>query len=139
MNKMKFKKKSKVSQEIPTASMPDIVFMLLLFFMVSTVFRQYTGLKIDLPTAKRIIKLEAKKNVAHIWADMEGHISIEDKIVDVYQIDDIMYEKRVSNPKIVVSLKFDKNVQMSLVTDIHEALRSADALNVNYTAKYGDY
>lgn len=136
---MKFKKKSKVSQEIPTASMPDIVFMLLLFFMVSTVFRQYTGLKIDLPTAKRIIKLEAKKNVAHIWADMEGHISIEDKIVDVYQIDDIMYEKRVSNPKIVVSLKFDKNVQMSLVTDIHEALRSADALNVNYTAKYGDY
>lgn len=136
---MKFKKKSKVSQEIPTASMPDIVFMLLLFFMVSTVFRQYTGLKIDLPTAKRIIKLEAKKNVAHIWADMEGHISIEDKIVDVYQVDDIMYEKRVSNPKIVISLKFDKNVQMSLVTDIHEALRSADALNVNYTAKYGDY
>lgn len=136
---MKFKKKSKVSQDIPTASMPDIVFMLLLFFMVSTVFRQYTGLKIDLPTAKRVIKLEAKKNVAHIWADMEGNISIEDKIVEVYQVDDIMYDKRVQNPKIVVSLKFDKNVHMQLVTDIHEALRDADALNVNYTAKYGDY
>ena len=136
---MKFKKKSKVSQDIPTASMPDIVFMLLLFFMVSTVFRQYTGLKIDLPTAKRVIKLEAKKNVAHIWADMEGNISIEDKIVEIYQVDDIMYDKRIQNPKIVVSLKFDKNVHMQLVTDIHESLRDADALNVNYTAKYGDY
>ena len=136
---MKFKKKSKVSQDIPTASMPDIVFMLLLFFMVSTVFRQYTGLKIDLPTAKRVIKLDAKKNVAHIWADMEGNISIEDKIVEIYQVDDIMYDKRIQNPKIVVSLKFDKNVHMQLVTDIHESLRDADALNVNYTAKYGDY
>ena len=58
---MKINKKSKVSTEIPTASMPDIVFMLLLFFMVSTVIRQSAGLPLDLPIAKRIEKLEAKK------------------------------------------------------------------------------
>ena len=57
---MNIQKKSKVSTDIPTASMPDIVFMLLLFFMVSTVIRQSAGLPLDLPIAKRIEKLEAK-------------------------------------------------------------------------------
>ena len=136
---MKFNKKSKVSQEIPTASMPDIVFMLLLFFMVTTVFRSYEGLKITVPSAKKIVKLEAKSGVVHIWADAEATISIEDKIIDVYEVDNVVYPKRVENPRLIVSLKIDRNANMKLVTDIHEELRNADALNVNYTAKYGEY
>ena len=79
---MKFQKKSKVSTNIPTASMPDIVFMLLLFFMVTTVFRQFSGLPVDLPSARKIAKLDAKKNVANIWASLDGEISVDDKIID---------------------------------------------------------
>jgi biopolymer transport protein ExbD len=136
---MEFKKKSKVSEEIPTASMPDIVFMLLLFFMVTTVFRQYSGLPIDLPTAKKIEKLEAKKNVTSIWANPEGEMSIDDKIVTTRKdVTNIMRQKRTENPRVVVSLKIDRAAKMSLVSEIHEALRDADALRVNYTAKYGD-
>ena len=136
---MEFKKKSKVSEEIPTASMPDIVFMLLLFFMVTTVFRQYSGLPIDLPTAKKIEKLEAKKNVTSIWANQEGEMSIDDKIITTRKdVAAIMLQKRTENPRIVVSLKIDRAARMGLVSEIHEALRDADALRVNYTAKYGD-
>jgi len=136
---MEFNKKSKVSEEIPTSSMPDIVFMLLLFFMVTTVFRQYSGLPIDLPTAKRIEKLEAKKNVTSIWANPEGEMSIDDKIVTTRKdVTNIMRQKRTENPRIVVSLKIDRGARMGLVSEIHEALRDADALRVNYTAKYGD-
>ena len=134
---MEFKKKSKVSTEIPTASMPDIVFMLLLFFMVSTVFRQFQGLPVDLPVAKKIEKLEAKKNVANIWAT-PSEISIDDKIVRMRDIRTIMYEKRLENPLLIVSLKFDRAANMALVTDIHQELREADALRVNYCAVYGD-
>lgn len=134
---MEFKKKSKVSTEIPTASMPDIVFMLLLFFMVSTVFRQFTGLPVDLPTAKKIEKLEAKKNVTNVWADAQGQITIDDKFVRVIDVAQIMYQKRVENPKLVVSFKFDRNISMGVVTDIQEKLREADALKVNYCAKFG--
>jgi len=135
---MDFKKKSKVSTEIPTASMPDIVFMLLLFFMVTTVFRQFSGLPVDLPTAKRIMKLDAKKNVANIYANAQGEISVDDKLVNMSDIRSIMYQKRVENPRLVVSLKFDRVSSMGLVTDIHEELRKADALKVNYCAKFGD-
>ena len=136
---MEFKKKSKVSTEIPTASMPDIVFMLLLFFMVTTVFRQSTGLPVDLPVARMIKKLDAKKNVANIWADARGNISIDDKLInDMSDIRMIMYQKRIETPKIVVSFKFDKNANMGLVSDIQQELRKADALKVNYCAKFGD-
>lgn len=135
---MAIKKKVKVSTEIPTASMPDIVFMLLLFFMVSTVFRQFTGLPIDLPTAKKIVKLDAKKNVTNIWADAKGELSIDDKIVRIADVSKIIYKKRVENPRLVVSLKVDKSANMKVVTDVHEELREADALKVNYSAKFGD-
>jgi len=134
---MKISRKSKVKTEIPTASLPDIVFMLLLFFMVSTVFRQYSGIPVNLPEAKKIKKLEAKKNVTSLYANQKGEIMIDDKFVDLDQIRHIMYEKRVENPKLIVSLKVDRFADMSLLTDIHEELREADALKVNYCAKYG--
>ena len=135
---MAFKKKSKAFTDIPTASMPDIVFMLLLFFMVTTVFRQFTGLPIDLPIAKRIKKLEAKKNVANIWANAEGEISIDDKLVTVGNVAQIMYQKALENPRLVVSLKFDQATKMGLITSIQEKLRDANTLKINYCAKYGN-
>ncbi|MBN2105069.1 biopolymer transporter ExbD [bacterium] len=136
---MAIQKKSKASQEIPTASMPDIVFMLLLFFMVTTVFRQSTGLPIELPKAKKIQKLEAKKNVVSIWGNEQQDISIDDKLVDkMSDIRRIMYEKMIENPRIVVSLKIDKAANMGMVNDIQQELREVNALRVNYTAIYGD-
>lgn len=135
---MEFKKKSKVSDEIPTSSMPDIVFMLLLFFMVTTVFRQSSGLPVDLPVAKKIEKLEAKKNVTSIWAKSRDEISIDDKLIKVSDVATIMYQKRVENARLIVSLKFDQTVNMGVVTDIHEELREVEALKVNYAAKFGD-
>lgn len=135
---MKFNKKIKNKTAIPTSSMSDVVFILLLFFMVTTVFRQFSGLPLELPTAKKILKLDAKKNVTNIWANAEGEISIDDKIVRKNDIAKIIYQKRVENPKIVISLKMDRGANMGDVTDIQEELREADALKINYCAKFGD-
>jgi biopolymer transport protein ExbD len=135
---VKFAKKSKVSQEIPTASMPDIVFMLLLFFMVTTVFRQFSGLPVDLPSARKIEKLDAKKNVANIWASVDGEISVDDKIVeDVKTLRLVMHPKVAENPRLITSMKIDRGTAMHFVTDIHQELREAGALRVNYCAKSG--
>ena len=51
---MKFQKKQQTLEGIPTASMPDIVFMLLIFFMVTTVLKKFDGLPLDLPHARKI-------------------------------------------------------------------------------------
>lgn len=132
---MKLKQKTKVPAGIPTASLPDIIFMLLIFFMVVTVLRQYQGLKLILPEAKKISKLESKRHVTNIWITKEGIISIDDRIMEMSQVRTIMYDKRVDDPQLTTSLKADRQAEMKLITGIHQELREADALKINYSAK----
>ena len=134
---MKFVKKAKVSNEVNSSSMSDIVFILLLFFMVTTVFRQFSGIPVDLPSAKKIKKLDAKKNVVNLWANKDGDISIDDKIIEVRAVASMMWEKVSENPNITTSLKIDRGTNMGLVTDIQQGLRKAGALRVNYCAVSG--
>lgn len=134
---MKFEKKSKAEGAIPTASLPDIVFMLLIFFMVSTVFKEFRGIPVRLPEARKIEKLPGKRDVAYIYANQKGQVMIDDRFVEIREIRKLIYAKRADplHPLKVVSLKIDQKTKMSVVTSIHEELREADALNVNYSAK----
>jgi len=132
---MEFSRKVKISSDIPTASMPDIIFMLLIFFMVTTVLREYSGLDVELPKAKRIQKLKSKRHTAHIWVSKQGQISIEDKLVRSNNVRNIMYTKRAADPQLMVSIKADKAARMGLISDIHTELRKADALMLNYSSK----
>ena len=132
---MKLERKTKLKSEIPTASMPDIIVMLLIFFMVTTVLREYSGLPISLPKAKRIEKLKSKRHTSHIWVSKDGLISIEDRLYASDGIRHVMYEKRVADPQLVVSLKADERAKMGLISAIHIELRKADALKLNYSTK----
>ena len=134
---MKFeKKRSESKQEIPTSSMPDIIFMLLLFFMVATTLReQDIFVNFVLPEAKAVQKIENKRLVSYIWIGDNERIQIDDNIVEVKQIQKIMYEKREALPSVIVSLRADKNSRMGLVTDIQQSLRKADARRINYSAR----
>jgi biopolymer transport protein ExbD len=134
---MKFeKKRSETKQEIPTSSMPDIIFMLLLFFMVATTLReQEIFVNFILPEAQAVQKIENKRLVSYIWIGDNERIQIDDNIVDIKQIQKIMYDKRVTLPSVIVSLRADKNSRMGLVTDIQQSLRKADARRINYSAR----
>jgi biopolymer transport protein ExbD len=133
---MKFeKKRSETKQEIPTSSMPDIIFMLLLFFMVATTLReQEIFVKFTLPEAKAVEKIENKRLVSYIWVGDNERIQIDDNIVKLEEIQKIMYDKRVTLPSVIVSMRIDKNSRMGLVTDIQQSLRKADARRINYSA-----
>ena len=132
---MNFSRKTQLSSEIPTSSMPDIIFMLLIFFMVTTVLREYSGLPVNIPKAEKIEKLKGKRHTAHIWVSKEGLVSINDRLFAVQDVAKIMYEKRVSDPQLIVSLNADEEAKMELISSIHEELREADALKLNYSTK----
>ncbi len=132
---MNFSRKTKISSEIPTSSMPDIIFMLLIFFMVTSVLREYSGLPVNIPKAEKIEKLKGKRHTAHIWISKEGLVSINDRLFAVQDVAKIMYDKRVSDPQVIVSLKADEEAKMELISSIHEELREADALKLNYSTK----
>lgn len=133
---MKFKKKrASVKQDIPTASLPDIVFMLLLFFMVATQLREVDDLvQFSLPEAEFIEKIENKRLVSYVWVGRDERIQINDSIVRQEEIREIMYRKRVELPNVIVSFRVDKNANMGVVTDIQQELRKADARRINYSS-----
>lgn len=132
---MKFeKRRASTKQEIPTASMPDIVFMLLLFFMVTTTLREVEVLvDFRLPEAEAIEKIENKRLISYIWVGTNKRIQINDSIVTLEEVQPIMYTKRQELPNVIVSMRIDRGTDMGLVTDIQQELRKAYCLRINYS------
>lgn len=133
---MKFeKRRANSKQEIPTSSMPDIVFMLLLFFMVTTTLREVEVLvDYKLPDAAAIEKIENKRLVSYIWVGKDKRMQINDSIVMMKDVQPIMYGKREILPNIIVSLRIDQATDMGMVTDLQQELRKAYCLRINYSS-----
>lgn len=147
----KFKKKSDGGQPaISTASLPDIVFMLLFFFMVTTVMREVTlKVKVITPKATEVNKLERKSLVSYIYIGepikkLQGQFGTAPRIQlndafatkkDIIQFVEAEREERnpAEVPLMTFSLKVDKEAEMGIVTDVKQELRQANALKINYS------
>ena len=129
---MKFSRKSSVGSVIPTSSMADIAFLLLIFFMVTTVFKIYHGLDVLLPRAEATQKIETKKHLCHIWVNTRGEVSVDDMIVQVPMVYPVVLEKMRDNPRIIVSMKADQNARYGVLSNVMEELKRAQALRVNF-------
>ena len=132
---MQFNRKSKVGNVIPTASMADISFLLLVFFMVSTVFVRYRGVPVELPEAKKIEKLESRRNVLQIWVDSKGTVNIEDQSVPLDVLGPFVHQRLTANPRMIISLRGDKESQFGVISDVMQELRKVEALRVNFSTK----
>ncbi len=133
---MKFQKKiSSTTQGIPMSSLPDIIFMLLIFFMVTTVLREVdVQVQYSLPEAVSVEKIDNKRLLSYIWIGSDERIQIDDSIIPVGSISNIAYQKRMNNPNVIMSLRIDKGSRMGIVSDVQQELRRADALRINYSA-----
>jgi biopolymer transport protein ExbD len=144
-----FRKKKNELPAISTASLPDIVFMLLFFFMVTTVLRE-TDIKVNYsaPGATQLEQIEQKSLVSHLYVGFpkdardgkEPRIQTNNVLVDEpKQIRQwVAQEKGKLKPeeraKHVISLKVDKDVKVGIVTDIETELREIDSRKVIYNA-----
>lgn len=138
------KKSANTKQEIPTASLPDIIFMLLIFFMVTTVLRE-TDLKVLIqpPVAEAIEKIDQKRLVQNVYigpekleggGEGETRVQINDALVEeITGIRNIMYNRMMDEPRTIVSLRVDRDVKTGKLYEVQEELREAEALRVNYS------
>ncbi|MBS3742153.1 MAG: biopolymer transporter ExbD [Candidatus Cloacimonetes bacterium] len=127
-------RKTRVATEIPNASMSDIAFILLIFFMVSTTFVKEKGLDVTLPKAKAIQKIN-RQNAATIYVNRASTISIDDFAVSVDQVKPIMQNKVAENPSIVTCFRTDASTDYGIMVDIMNELKKAEALRVSFEAK----
>jgi biopolymer transport protein ExbD len=119
---------------IPTSSMADIAFLLLVFFMVTTVLKLEEGLPIALPKAEAAQDIP-RENVIHIWVDRTGKISINDMIVTIPSVEGIIAQRIRVNPGIIVAFNTDENAPYGVMSDIMEQLKRASAVRVSFASK----
>ena len=149
----KFRKNNnKKTPGISTASLPDIVFMLLFFFMVTTVMRETTIMvKQSMPDATEIKKLEKKSLVSYIYigAPVErmqniygtkARIQLNDAFANIDDIAQFITSERSARdekevPFMTTSIKSDKDTKMGIITDVKQELRKANALKINYSTR----
>ena len=150
------KKKDGDLPAVSTASLPDIVFMLLFFFMTVTTMKDSTLMvENTLPNATEVKKLEKKDRVLYIFVGKptreyqkvfgtESKIQLNDKFAaSVSDVGDFILQERAKKAQelqnvLTTALKVDKNANMGLISDIKQELRKVNALKVNYTTYEGD-
>ena len=141
---------------ISTASLPDIVFMLLFFFMVTTVMRETTlFVSVTTPQATEIKKLQKKSLVSYIYIGSPvrrmqssygtaARIQLNDAFASVDEIQEFIATEREARdekeiPYMTTSIKADETAKMGIITDVKQELRKANALKINYSTRKGTY
>ena len=153
----KFSKNGKKGMPaISTASLPDIVFMLLFFFMVTTVMRETTlFVNVVTPKATEIKKLEKKSLVSYIYIGppikrmqasfcTAARIQLNDSFASVDEIQEFIASEQEARdekeiPYMTTSIKADESVKMGIITDVKQELRKANSLKINYSTRKGDW
>jgi biopolymer transport protein ExbD len=145
----KFKKKVNTKQEIPTSSMPDVVFMLLFFFMVTTKMRE-TSINVEqkMPQATQLKKLVKKSLVSYLYIGTPKKIEEFGKEAKI-QANDVFIETKnviqwvnaekskqdeVDRDALTISLKVDVEAKRGLIADVETELRKANARKILYSA-----
>jgi len=149
----KFRKEgNKETPALSTASLPDIVFLLLFFFMVSTSMREVSLMvSLKLPEATEVTKLEKKSLVSYIYVGppmkqftslygTEPRIQLNDVFKNLNDIRDFVASERdklneADKAFLTISLKVDENTRMGIVTDLKQELRKASALKISYASR----
>ncbi|MBK7701611.1 MAG: biopolymer transporter ExbD [bacterium] len=126
---MAFKRASKVGAFIPTSSMGDIAFLLLIFFILTVVFTNETGLVVSLPRADASEE-GLRDMISNVFINEKGMISIDDMIVRPEQVAGVMSQKVAENPFMIVAFKTDKETPYGVVSDVMEGLKEANAVRV---------
>ena len=149
----RFKNKKNEMPPINTASLPDIVFMLLFFFMVATTMRETTVIvEQTIPNATEIKKLQDKRLISYIYVgaakDVEIYgagdkIQLNDKISSVNDIASFIFAAREGvnedeRDYMTTMIKADINCSVGTINDIKFQLREINALKVTYSARRGE-
>lgn len=145
----KFTKKSNANPTISTASLPDIIFILLFFFMVTTRMRD-TSIMVEqqIPQATQLQEIEQKTLVSYIYVGApkepqlygtEPRVQVNDVFINTRDIPQFVEQEKAKLPEaeremIWMSLKVDKDTKMGILNDVKLALRDANALKLNYSS-----
>ena len=132
-----FDRKSKTSQEISTAGLADIVFLLLIFFMVSTVFRTTSERPIDWAEAEAAEKIDEKReNIVYVWVQNDGRVWINDRPYAIPEVSNVvapLYSQ--TDRRLVTSIRADRNTPYQFIDQVQKELQEAGVVRVVFATE----
>jgi len=132
-----FSRKSKASQEIPTSSLADIAFLLLIFFMVSTVFQNDKNRPIDWTQAAAAEKIDEKvKNILNIWVEQDGGIWINDQEIPMEDVSGLVGPLYAASERhLVISIRGDRDTPYQFIDAVQKELVAAGVVRVVFATE----
>jgi len=127
---MKIRKKLRVSEEIPTCSMADIAFLLIIFFLVTTTMNMDKGLGLVLPgigVEKRI----PRTNICNVWINAVGQVMVAGEVMEVSKVKGEIKRRLAENDKLIVSLKTDRDTKYERFVEVLDQLKMAEAPRIS--------
>ncbi|HDP67201.1 MAG TPA: biopolymer transporter ExbD [Candidatus Marinimicrobia bacterium] len=118
------KKKGMREAEMPSGSLADIAFLLLIFFLLSTTIDMDKGIGIVLPAEGGEIKMSSQ-NITNILIDARGSILMDDKEVEMHEIKGIVENLQMQNPKMVFSVKAHPRTKYKVYVEVLDQLKQA--------------
>ena len=131
----KIKQGKKLDSAISDASVSDIAFLLLIFFIVTTVFVKERGLRVTLPRGERIEKI-SRKNAVTVYVDSHGTISIDDFEVSIPMVYNVMLRKLSEDYNMITAFRADQRTPFGVMADVMNQMRRAEALRVSFEGKH---
>jgi biopolymer transport protein ExbD len=133
MMKGGFKRKSKAASEIPSSSLADMAFLLLIFFMVSTTFRKEKDRDVVIPEAAATQKLDQpRKDILHVFVERDGGVYINDDRVPMEQVSSVVGPLYAENQALIVVIRSDEDVQYQWVDLVMQELSESGAVRVTF-------
>lgn len=128
-----FKRKSKAASEIPSSSLADMAFLLLIFFMVSTTFRKEKKREVLIPEAEATKKIESpRKDILHVYVERDGSVYINDANVPIEQVSNVVGPMYAGNPALIVVLRSDSDVPYRFIDAVTKELQESRAVRVTF-------
>ena len=129
-------RKSKASSQIPSSSMADIAFLLLIFFMVTTVFQKDRKRPIEWVQAESSKKIDEKhKDILNVWVERNGDVFINDLPRAMEDVSEVVRPLRMESERLVVSIRSDRDALYRYIDALKSELVSAGALRVVFAAE----
>ena len=132
----RFRRLTSLQNRIPTESMADIAFLLLIFYMTTAILRTEGGLDVDLPRAQNTMR-QPRERIAHIWIDADGRAMINDLYVGYDEIAPILAAKIQANPELIVALNTDRQSRYVFTHRALAEMKKAEAVRVSFTTRRG--
>lgn len=132
-----FTRKSEASSKVPNSSMADIAFLLLVFFMVTTVFQKDRNQDIVWPEAEATQKIDEKlKNILNVWVQRDGSIFINDRPYTLGEVTNVIAPLYAASDRaLVISIRGDREVQYTTIDLLQKQLVAAGVVRVVFATE----